>query len=206
LTLTFFITSVMGRLDFFFLYRIRGAEAAGVYAAAVQLSLAVTILIGVITTVMTPYASERITYDLKVDFLKRVLPAVGLLAVALIVSSVTYPALIQLLFGEKYAAAATPLTILIVHLAINVVLIPISLMYVPLGKVRIGTYISVFQLITAVVLYPVLIGARGAVGAALTVLVTSLIGLVIYTLMLGRLMRREKRQERLAARLADQPA
>lgn len=199
LTLTYFITSVMGRLDFFYLYRIEGAGEAGVYAAAVQLSLAVTILIGTISTVVTPYISERTTYASQVDFLRQSLPLVAGIAIVLVATSVTYPFVIELLFGAQYADAATPLTVLVIHLALNVVLIPISLMYMPLGKVRVGTFISVAQLALALVLYPILIEAHGAVGAALTVLATTVLALIASSVILRYYMLRERDAEIAAA-------
>lgn len=205
LTLTFFLTSVMGRLDFFYLYRIRGGEEAGVYAAAIQLSLALTMFIGSFTTVLTPYVSERTTYEAKVALLRRLMPAVAGLGALLVASSVTFPFVIELLFGAKYQDAAGPLTVLVIHLALNIVLIPISLMLIPLGQVRIGTAISVLQLGSSLVLYPVLIRAHGATGAALTVLVNTSLAVVIYPLVLRWLLRRERAAEHAAAALGSSP-
>lgn len=199
LTLTFFLTSVMGRLDFFYLYRLRGADAAGVYAAAVQLSLGVTILIGAITTVLTPHASERVTYASKIDFLKRSMPVVGAVGLLLVASSLTFPFVIDVLFGEQYAAAADPLAVLVVHLALNVVLIPVTLLFIPYGRVRVGTFISVLQLGLALWLLPILIDRHGPVGASLMVLINTALACVIYAVILRRYLLRERDAERYAA-------
>jgi O-antigen/teichoic acid export membrane protein len=206
LSLTFVITSVMARLDFFYLYRLRGSEEAGVYAAAIQLSLAFTILIGSLTTVLTPYVSERTTYAAKIALLKRLMPVVAGLGGLLVLSMLAMPFVVEVLFGDKYSDAVAPLRVLMVHLAINVVVIPISLTYVPLGRVWVGTLNSALQLVIAFVLYPILIRADGSVGAALTVLINTIIGAVIYVVVLRHLLLREKVREEAAANAApDQP-
>lgn len=193
LTLSFFITSVMGRLDFFYLYRLKGPSDAGVYAAAQQLSMVFSILVGAIGTVITPYISEKVTYKEKIRFLKKTVP-LALMGAALFVFSLVFvPFLVEAVFGQKYTDAVQPLMILILSLAVNVLLIPITLMFIPLGKVQYGTLVAILQLATAFLLYPVMIGRYGANGAALTVLITALAALCIYPLVLFVLLRKEKR-------------
>jgi len=193
LTLTFFITSITGKLDFLYLYRIQGASAAGVYAAAQQLSIVYSMLVGSISTVATPYVSERIAYRDKIAFLKKSLPLAVLVACLFLVTILFVPLIINAVFGAKYAAAMQPLQILIIHLAINVLMIPISLLFIPMGKVRVGTFITLLQLAIALVCYPILITAFGAVGAAATVLITTTFGFVLYSLILAYLLQKERR-------------
>lgn len=192
LTLSFFITSIMGKLDFFYLYRLKGPSDAGVYAAAQQLSMVFSILVGAIGTVLTPYISERVQYSEKIKFLKKTVPLSMVGATLFSLSLVFVPFLVETIFGQKYTDAIQPLMLLILSLAVNVLLIPITLMYIPLGKVQYGTAVAVMQLIVAFLLYPVMIDKFGANGAALTVLMVSLLALLVYPVILFMLLRKEK--------------
>lgn len=192
LTLTFFITSITGKLDFFYLYRIKGPAAAGVYAAAQQLAIIYSMLVGAISTVATPYISEKVAYRDKITFLKKSLPIAMAISLVFIASTVVVPFAVMLIFGDKYTDAIIPLQILIVHLAINVFMIPISLLFIPMGKVKVGTFITALQLGIALIGYPRLISMYGAPGAATTVLLTTIFGLVAYSFVLGVFLTKEK--------------
>ncbi len=192
LTLTFIITSIAGRLDFFFLYKLRGATTAGVYAVALQLAMVYSILIGAVSTVLTPYISEKVSPDEKLSFLKKTLPLALLGALVLSVSGFVAPLVIHFVFGSKYVGATGPLRILAINYGVNALLIPITLMYIPLGQVKVGTFISIAQLGLSFVLYPILILRYGASGAAITILSSALLALIIYPIILQYLLKRER--------------
>ena len=192
LTLSFFITSIMGKLDFFYLYKLKGPGDAGVYAAAQQLSMVYSIFVGAIGTVLTPYISEKVSHNEKINFLKKTLPLAFLGAALFIVTIPITPYIVNLVFGQKYVNAINPLIVLILSLAVNIVLIPITLMFIPLGKVKFGTYVALIQLGLSFLLYPTMIARFGAVGAAATILIAALFALAVYPIILSSLLRKEK--------------
>lgn len=194
LTLTYLLSSVSGRLDFFYLYHIKGPHAAGVYSAALQFSIAFSLLIGTLSTVVTPYVSERVDYKDKIAFLRKAIPLAGLCGLAVMASMFILPYVILLLFGAKYAAAIPPLRILCVHFGLNVFLIPISLMFIPYNKIKVGTMVTTLQLGVALLFYPILIRQFGAVGAALTILINTVLATIIYTVILTNLLRKDANQ------------
>lgn len=193
LTMSFFMNSIIGKLDFFYLLRIKGAETAGVYAAAQQMSQVYTLLLGAIGTVLTTHVSEKVDYDSKIKFLKKSLPIMGLAALGFVVSGLLAPFIINLFFGAQYSQAAQPLQILIVHLALNLILLPISLLFIPLGKVKVGTFITGAQFVLSLILYPFLITKFGINGAALTIVFSTLTGVVIYPIALMYYMNKQKK-------------
>lgn len=195
LTLGFILNSIAGRLDFFYLYKIRGSHEAGVYAAAIQLSLVFTLLIGAISTVMTPYISEKLELQEKIKFLRKAIALSSLGAVAFLLSIFIIPLIINVLFGSRYEGAIFPFQLLIVHFALNVFLIPITLMFIPLGKVYVGTIISALQLGIAFFAYPYLINGFGASGAAGTVLTNTVFATLAYPIALSLLLMRERSKD-----------
>ena len=192
LTLSFFMTSIMGKLDFFYLLGIKGATEAGVYAAAQQLAVVYTLLLGAIATVLTSHVSEKTNYIQKLAFLKRTLPISAVGAVVFVVSGALAPEVIELLFGPKYAGAAMPLRLLAANLAINFILLPITLLFIPLGKVKVGTMVTAAQLLLSIVLYPFLIGLYGVIGAPLTLIACSLLALIVYPIMLVYFLKKDR--------------
>jgi len=193
LTLSFFMTSVMGKLDFFYILSIKGTEDAGVYAVAQQLLQVYALLLGAIGTVLTTHVSEKIDYASMIAFLKKSLPIALIIAVLFVLSGLIAPYIINIIFGYKYALAAQPLQLLIIHLALNMILLPITLLFIPLGKVKIGTAITVLQLVVCIVLYPYLIGKVGINGAALTVIATTIVGVIVYPVILVYYLRKIKK-------------
>ena len=189
LTLSSLLAAIMSRLDFFYLFKIKGSTEAGYYGAAIQLSMVFAILISSISAALTPYISEKTTHEGRVKFLKKALVAVGLGALVIGIIIILAPVVISLLFGSKYIQAVPAFRILGFHFILNLILIPITLLFIPLGKMHIGTAVSVLQLCAAIILYPILITNFGSAGAATTMLVTTLIGFVAYSLVLMILLR-----------------
>jgi O-antigen/teichoic acid export membrane protein len=195
LTLSFFISSIMGKLDFFFIFRIKGAESAGIYAASQQLGQVYALLLGAIATVLTSHVSEKISYKDMREFLNKSLKTAAFGSLAFVASGFLAPIIINIIFGQKYALAVRPLQFLIIHFALNLLLLPFSLLFIPLGKVKIGTLITVMQLLLSLALYPLLIRRFGISGAAITVICATMVGVIIYPIFLRKYMNDLRRKE-----------
>lgn len=197
LTLSSILVAISSRLDFFYLIKIRGGTEAGVYAAALQLSMAFTLLVNSLSSGLTPYVSERTTHESRIKFLKKALAATSMGAVVVAGIIIFAPPIINLLFGPKYIGATPAFRVLGLHFMANLILVPISLLFIPLDKVKYGTLVSAVQLIGALILYPILIHRFGATGAALTVLGTTLFGLLFYSSTLILLLKQSSRSAAL---------
>lgn len=195
LTLSFFVTSIMGKLDFFFIFRIEGAESAGIYAASQQLGQVYALLLGAIATVLTSHVSEKINYEDMIVFLKKSLKTAAVGSIGFLISIVVAPVVINLFFGQKYILAVRPLQFLIVHFALNLVLLPFSLLFIPLGKVKIGTLITAIQFLLSIILYPIFIRRFGISGAAITVICATLVGVIVYPVFLQNYLRKLRRSQ-----------
>ncbi len=195
LTLSFFVTSIMGKLDFFFIFRIKGAESAGIYAASQQLGQVYALLLGAIATVLTSHVSEKINYEDMIVFLKKSLKTAAVGSIGFLISIVVAPVVINLFFGQKYILAVRPLQFLIVHFALNLVLLPFSLLFIPLGKVKIGTLITAIQFLLSIILYPIFIRRFGISGAAITVICATLVGVIVYPVFLQNYLRKLRRSQ-----------
>lgn len=195
LTLSFFVTSIMGKLDFFFIFRIKGSESAGIYAASQQLGQVYALLLGAIATVLTSHVSEKINYEDMIVFLKKSLKTAAVGSIGFLISIVVAPVVINLFFGQKYILAVRPLQFLIVHFALNLVLLPFSLLFIPLGKVKIGTLITAIQFLLSIILYPIFIRRFGISGAAITVICATLVGVIVYPVFLQNYLRKLRRSQ-----------
>ncbi len=192
LTLSSIITAIASRLDFFYLFRLKGPAEAGTYGAALQLSTIFALLITSFSAALIPYVSERVTRKEQILFLKKGLLAASLGAIAILSFTAISPFIINLLFGQRFILAVPVFQILSVHFALNLMLLPVSLIFIPLGKVRYGSYISSFQLIISLILFPILIKSYGSRGAAGTILSTTIVGLIFYVFSLFFLIRRNQ--------------
>lgn len=195
LTLSFFVTSIMGKLDFFFIFRIKGAESAGVYAASQQLGQVYALLLGAIATVLTSHVSEKIDYEDMMVFLRKSLKTAAIGSMGFLASIAVAPIVINIFFGQKYALAVRPLQFLIIHFALNLLLLPFSLLFIPLGKVKIGTLITAVQFILSLILYPIFIRRFGISGAAITVICATLVGVVVYPVFLQNYLKKLRRSQ-----------
>jgi O-antigen/teichoic acid export membrane protein len=195
LTLSFFVTSIMGKLDFFFIFRIKGAESAGVYAASQQLGQVYALLLGAIATVLTSHVSEKIDYEDMMGFLRKSLKTAAVGSMGFLISIAVAPIVINIFFGQKYALAVRPLQFLIIHFALNLLLLPFSLLFIPLGKVKIGTLITAIQFILSLILYPIFIRRFGISGAAITVICATLVGVIAYPVFLHNYLRKLRKSQ-----------
>lgn len=191
LTMSSILTAVLSRLDFFYLYRIVGSDQAGIYGAALQLGTIFVILITSMSLALTPYVSEKADYETRIVFLRHALMGVSAIAVVVAVALAFAPIVIRTVFGASYVAAIPSFIVLGLHYLLNILLVPISLLFIPYGKVKYGTLVGAMQLALAVILYPRLISTMGIEGAAITVLSTTLVGFAVYSITLRRLLRED---------------
>lgn len=181
--LTLIAAAIAGRLDYFLLARLEGPRTVGLYAAAVQLTSVLPLLVSAIGTVLLPHVSRLTTRQELEHYMRRALR--GSVALALLVAPAVLlgPPLISVLFGERFAGAAGPFRVMVLNAMVMMVVAPINMVLLALDKPKWLTMVSYAQLGLTIGLHVLLIPVLGAVGAALTGLVsTALAGAVTITL------------------------
>src|SRR3989344_251695 len=146
--LSFFATSLIGRIDIVLLTHFRTTKEVGVYSAAFQLATIVPILISSLSAIILPRASEF--GDKKV--LKKFVKKVALLSLFLIL--VLSPGLVladffvPLVFGDKYILSIEPFRIIYLGFLVALFVNPMSLILYALDKAYALTLLNYIQLIT----------------------------------------------------------
>jgi O-antigen/teichoic acid export membrane protein len=181
--LTLIAAAIAGRLDYFLLARLEGPRTVGLYAAAVQLTSVLPLLVSAIGTVLLPHVSRMTSRQELERYMSRALRGGMGLALLVAPAALLGPPLISVLFGDRFVGAGGPFRVMVLTAMVMLVVAPINMVLLALHKPNWLTAVSYAQLALTVGLHAVFIPQFGAVGAALTGLVsTTLAGMVTVTL------------------------
>jgi O-antigen/teichoic acid export membrane protein len=176
--LAYVATVIAGKLDVFLISRLRGTTAVGLYSAGQQLSSAMPLLIGAISTAILPKFSQFAQNgQLKRNY-KRAAVGTFALAVCMLPAVFISGPLIHLVFGHKYTAAIPVFRILFVAYLIALPGNVLSLALYALNQPRILTYMNYVGLASTIIIYPIMISRFGIQGAAWAFLINTIIGTV----------------------------
>lgn len=173
--LSFFATSIAGRLDIFMLSHFRDAAEVGHYAAAFQLASVFPLIIGAISTSLLPRVSRLADAEHMSAFVRRTLGLSVLIVVALLPLLLVSSELVTALFGPRYAASISSFQILFLAFLLAIVVNPISLVLYTLDRAWVITIVNYVQVLFAFLLDLILVPAYGSTGAATTFLLTGLL-------------------------------
>ncbi|OGY22867.1 MAG: hypothetical protein A2172_02915 [Candidatus Woykebacteria bacterium RBG_13_40_15] len=184
--LSFFATSLAGRLDILMLSHFRQSSEVGIYSAAFQLSTIFPLFISAITSVLYPKASkiER-TKEKFFSYIKKTFSLSVAFVVLLLPLIILAPYVISIVFGAKYSQAVPSFAILTISYMIATIANPISLVIFSLHKNAYITLTNYIQLALVFGLNLLLIPRMGSVGAALTFLISTIFGslaVIIYSI------------------------
>ncbi len=167
LTLAFILAAIHGRIDSTILLKLAGPEATGIYQAAFRFFMPVMQLSAAFSLVFAPrFASFATPAEAKV-YLKKAAKLTALLSLGVLLIIPLAPLAVQLIFGDRYAAAVQPTRILALGFTWFILASPFSayLIY-SRGQTKFFAVINLIQLIMLVGLDLWLIPRLGVSGAA----------------------------------------
>lgn len=176
-------------LDVVLLGHFRPTAEVGLYGAALALLAKFEVVQNALITSSFP---EACRYRAKADLRAYVFRTMRLTVPAsvgfLFILPLTVPVLVAL-YGKAYVGAALPFAILLVGFAVGLSAQPAAFVLYPLERVRLIAFGDVLQLLCFAGLGLWLIPAHGALGAALAVLATRLLGAGVTAVFVTRALR-----------------
>lgn len=174
------LAAISSRLDTFISARLLPVQDLGIYGAALQLSSAVPQVVFAIAAAIAPKLAsltndqQAIAYVKKLQLLVLAVALVGLLGVP-----ISYLA-IPWLYGADYQASILPFTILLIAQLIFLISIPThQAVFYYFQKPSLFVSASVLRLVVTLIGGWMLISSFGILGAAVTVLVGSIVDFII---------------------------
>lgn len=169
-------STIFLNLDVVLLGHFRPAAEVGVYGAALALLAKFEVLQNAVLTSAFPEACRYHSRDDLQAYLGRILRITGLASIGLLLILPLTGTLLALLYGARYAGAALPFAILLIAFAIGLNAQPAAFVLYPLERIRWIAGGDVLQLFFFIGVGLWLIPLDGALGAALAVLATRLLG------------------------------
>jgi O-antigen/teichoic acid export membrane protein len=167
------------RLDVWLLGALQPKAALGVYSVATRFTLPLAMLLGAMNTALWPRASVQKDRTAVVALLKRTFKVSCLAAGGALVYSIAAPLVAPLLFGTQYEHATILGQLLCIRYCIAICTCPIGIVGYSFGLVKSYWWINVVQLAAGVALDIALIPQIGGAGAAITLVLTDLLGFVL---------------------------
>lgn len=187
------------RIDLIMLERLGAPSEVGLYAAAVQLLIVISLFSQSLANYLFPGLAGLTSADEMKAHVRRF---ARLIPIALLPIAVLLPAsiwLAPLALGESYAGITGALSVMIISAALTLVLNPINLLFFPLGRVDILAKAGILMIVLRIALNFVLIPDFGALGAAGADLVAKIVVNGAMLVLLWRLLDRKDRAAEVAA-------
>lgn len=169
-------STIFLNLDVVLLGHFRPAAEVGLYGAALALIAKFEVLQNAVLTSAFPEACRYRSRDDLRAYLSRILRITGFVSIGLLLILPLTGTLLDVLYGARYAGAALPFAILLVAFAIGLNAQPVAFVLYPLERVRWIAGGDVLQLLFLIGIGLWLIPLAGALGAAVAVLATRLLG------------------------------
>lgn len=183
--LSFGVASIGGKMDVPIIFAIAGSSATGIYSSAQKLVSVFSQIASSIEGVFAPKFSADIQGK---SFFKEYVIISFLVAAGLFVLPLFSGFFISLIFGAKY------LTAIPVFNLMSLALIPFFLtgpfsatVLYRFGKSNYHLFVSLGQLVVSLLGYILLVPILGASGAAISVFISNLFGLLVYLLLSRKL-------------------
>ena len=180
--LFFFLVALLSRIDTLFLFRFSTSGETGIYQAAQRMLVYVLDGAGVVSTVFSPFFAKARKRAEIVSVLRQIFPVVLIGAIGLVIVIPFVGAIARLLYGEAFAGIEPVVTVLTIATFIGGMLtLPfVTLLLYRVGAARFMALQAGVVTLTAVVLLFFLIPLFGALGAAITAVMTASLQLVFF--------------------------
>jgi O-antigen/teichoic acid export membrane protein len=169
-------STIFLNLDVVLLGHFRPAAEVGLYGAALALLAKFEVLQNAVLTSAFPEACRYRSRDELRAYVFRILRVTALLSIGVMVILPLTGTLLVVLYGVRYAGAALPFAILLIGFAIGLNAQPTAFVLYPLERVRWIAGGDLLQLVFFIAIGLWLIPHYGALGAALAVLATRVVG------------------------------
>jgi len=178
------------RLDLLFLGRFAGYAEIGVYSAAVRIAMVASILTGAAAAIFMPRGCQALKSrsHLSAYFKEAAAATMGLTAL-IVVLIVASPIFVSRLFGSGYMQAVVPTRILLLEAVFVLMYTPFSFLFYASGETKKIFAIGMIRLLVMAGALWLLVPRLGPVGAAVSIAVSSLAGLVGAAALSGKAMR-----------------
>lgn len=171
-----FCVMIFQRLDVLMLGYFKVAEEVGYYSAAFGLTSALTILTGSFTVVLLPEISKLTEKDEIKRYIRKVLKVTTILAMLLLPLIFIAKPFILTIYGVEYLGSVIIFKLLCLNTMFILIAHPITLVIYSINKPEISAYVSILQLLANFLGNFLLIPSYGAIGAAITTMITSVGG------------------------------
>jgi len=165
-------------------------EEVGYYAAALQLSSFMPLLLASFSTVLIPKVTS-LPDDEVISYIKKVLTGGVLAIIALSPFILLSDPLIHLAFGARFSQSTQIFQILFISYALVLLVNPASFIFYKFNKPKLLTAVNLITASTQVLLYIIFIPNMHGRGAAIALLLNTLISLVVIYGLLYRLLRKQ---------------
>lgn len=192
--LSFFVMSLVSRLDVIVLGKNAAAADVGQYGAAVQLITAMPLLVGSITSVLLPKSGSMGSIQQLRSFVKKSLAGSTVVFICLLPFIIFSGPLITLLFGSEYSSATPLFQVLAWGYMLSLFINPASIVLFRLNKPQYAALGNGIQFLAGVILYTTLIPRYGAPGAAWSNAVVSIAGSLVIIPAVISLLRQPDRE------------
>jgi O-antigen/teichoic acid export membrane protein len=185
LAVAFTCDAVTTRVGILILAYVRGGGDVAIFAAAMQISLVLPLLLFSLISVLLPRVSMMKTREEFMNYLKQAVSTSALLGTLFIPLIIFAGPVVNLIYGSVYAESATILRILLLSFIINLVVNPLYTILYPMNKTFLVAMLAVPNLVgTALVTYFMAV-SHGALGAAyanllVTAVWSALVGVMIW--------------------------
>lgn len=182
---------IFQRVDVLFLARYVDFKAIGLYSAAVQIIMAITLMTGALNGVSLPKASCSVKSKESLrKYVKESIVTTFLINLVIIMLIVFSPFCIKIVFGSTYVSVAPVLRILLLGWIFAVFYVPFSSLFYAMNDSRTRFLLECTKVIIGILLLNIMIPWKGVTGAAVAVSITLFLDMFISLSVLKRRINR----------------
>ncbi|MCX7927007.1 MAG: oligosaccharide flippase family protein [Candidatus Omnitrophica bacterium] len=170
------LASFFPRLDMLFVTRFLEMNMVGIYSAAQQIIMVISVMTGSVASVFLPKACRAVESAKNfAQFSKEGLLLAGLINVAVILLIIFSPLAINLLYGPQYISASPITQILLVGWFVSIFFLPFGGLFYVIDEAATRFFLEVLRWVIAVPLFLIFIPRWGGLGAAFAISITLII-------------------------------
>jgi len=172
------VSIIQSRLDIYLLSSLTTSTQVSYYDIAQKFSSIVGMGLSAYANVINPQIAKLTKKMLIINEVKKSLKVTLLMSTMLIAGIFILPPVIQLIFGDKYSDALTPLRIMLGGLFFYMLTFPYNSAMYALGKSRAFFYTVTIQLIGNLIASYILLPRLGAIGASFSFVIVNFIAFI----------------------------
>lgn len=186
------------RIDILMLSALIPFEKVGIYSAAGQLILVVSLVISAASTVFMPRSVNAVkSREALAAYVKEAIIPLLMIVGSILFLYIAAPLIFSILFTPEYASSAEILRILLIGYVFVGLYIPISFLFYSIDRPDLRFYLEGFKLVVAIILLYFIVPRYGTHGAAWAMSATMALNSIISTMVLFILLRKSIKSTRL---------